>query len=124
MNQDTTSTGQKIASIIEMARGAVIERINLEMYKAMENIQDLNTEPSKARQITIKVTMKPDNNRENIKVSYQVQSTLAPAAPIETSLYAGMHQGQLYAVENVPQIPGQMALNNAEQEPPKLVALG
>ena len=120
----TNSSAQETTSIIEMARGAVIERIDLEMYKIMENIQDLNTEPSKARQLTVKVTMKPDNNRENIKVSYQVQSSLAPAAPIETSLFSGIHKGQIYAVENVPQIPGQMALNNTEQEPPKLVALG
>lgn len=121
MSQDANSN---ISSIIEMARGAVIERINLEMLRVMENIQDLNTEPAKARQITVKVTFKPDNSRENIKVSYQVQSALAPAAPIETSLFAGMSHGELFAVENVPQIPGQMALNNAEQEPPKLVALG
>lgn len=116
--------GQESSSIIEMARGAVIERIDMEMLKVMENIQDLNTEPSKARSITIKVAFKPDNSRENIKVSYQVQSSLAPAAPIETSLYAGMRKGQMFAVENVPQIPGQMALNDTEQEMPKLVALG
>lgn len=115
---------QETTSIIEMARGAVIERIDLEMFKIMENIQDLNTEPSKERSITITVKMKPDNNRENIKVAYEVKSKLAPAAPIETSLFSGIHGGQIYAVENVPQIPGQMALNNTEQEPPKLVALG
>ncbi|MCC8182512.1 MAG: hypothetical protein LIO45_06020 [Clostridiales bacterium] len=111
-------------SIIQMARGAVIERIDLEMLRVMENIQDLNTEPGKARQITVKVSFKPDNSRENIKVSYQVQSTLAPAAPIETSLYAGIQNQKLFAVENVPQVPGQIGLNGEEQEPPKLVALG
>lgn len=115
---------QQKTSIIKMARGAVIERIDLEMLKVMENVQDLNTEPGKARQITIKVNFKPDNNRENIKVSYQVQSSLAPAAPIETSLYAGVRNQQLFAVENVPQIPGQVAMNGEEQELPKLVALG
>ena len=77
----TNNSAQETTSIIEMARGAVIERIDLEMYKIMENIQDLNTEPSKARQLTVKVTMKPDNNRENIKVSYQVQSSLARQHP-------------------------------------------
>lgn len=111
-------------SIIQMARGGVVERIDMEMGRVLENIQDLNTEPGKARQITIKVTFKPDNNRENIKVSYTVQSSLAPAAPIETSLFAGIQNQQLYAVENVPQVPGQMAMNGNEQEPPRLVALG
>lgn len=124
MNQETANPGQESTSIIEMARGAVIERIDLEMFRVMENVQDLNTEPSKTRSITIKVAFKPDNSRENIKVSYQVQSSLAPAAPIETSLYAGMRKGKIFAVENIPQIPGQMALNNTEQEPPRLVALG
>lgn len=115
---------QPTVSIIEMARGAVIERINMEMEKVMENIQDLNTEPGKARTIDVKVTLKPDNNRENIKVSYQVKSSLAPAAPIETSLYAGIRNQQLFAVENTPQLPGQVAMSGAEQEAPKLVALG
>ena len=111
-------------SIIQMARGAVIERIDLEMYKIMENIQDLNTEPSKERSLTITVKMRPDNNRENVKVAYEVKSKLAPAAAIETSLYCGDYMGEPYAVENVPQIPGQQAMAEEEQEPPKLVALG
>lgn len=123
MNKETTNQ-QETTSIIEMARGAVVERVDLEMYKIMENIQDLNTEPTKERSITITVKLKPDNNRENVKVAYEVKSKLAPAAPIETSLYAGIHNGTMYAVENVPQIPGQQSLVGKEQEMPKLVALG
>ena len=34
----TNNSAQETTSIIEMARGAVIERIDLEMYKIMENI--------------------------------------------------------------------------------------
>lgn len=114
------------ASIIEMARGAVIERVDMEMAKVMANIQDLNTEPGKARQISIKVTLKPDNQRANIKISYQVESKLAPAAPIETSLYSGIDDstGEVFAVENTPNIPGQMALSGKEQEPPKILKFG
>lgn len=115
---------QPTASIIEMARGAVVERVNLEMFRVLENIQDLNTEPTKERSITITVKLRPDNNRENVKVAYEVKSKLAPAAPIETSLYAGISKGQMYAVENVPQIPGQQMLGGQEQETPKIVKLG
>lgn len=114
---------QQTASIIEMARGAVIEQINLEMAAILANIQDLNTEPDKARTLTVKVTFKPDNSRQNVKVSYDVTRKLAPAAPIETSLYCGDYHGAIYAVENVPQVPGQQAMIGQEQEAPKLVAL-
>lgn len=114
---------RKTVSIIEMARGAVIEQINREMAEILANIQDLNTEPGKPRSITVKVVFRPDNSREIVKVSYDVSHKLAPAAPIETSLSCGDYQGELYAVENVPQIPGQQALIGQEQEPPKLVAL-
>ena len=111
------------SSIIEMARGGVLERIDMEMAKVLANIQDLNTEPRKARSITVKVTFKPDDYREKVTVSYDVDSKLAPKSPLSTSLTVGTDgsTGEFYAVENTPNIPGQMALNGAEQEPPKVL---
>ena len=87
-------------SIIEMARGGVIERVDMEMAKVLANIEDLNTDPKKARSITVKVTFKPDDYREKVVVTYEVDSKLAPKSPLSTSLTVGADgkSGKFYAV--------------------------
>ena len=52
-----------------------------------------------------------------------LQLKLAPTHPLTTSLsiFGDTGTGEMFIMENVPQIPGQMALDGAEQEgPPKL----
>lgn len=112
-------------SIINMARGGVIERIDAEIGKAIANIHDLNTPPTKPRTVTVKIILRPNDQREQIQVSYEVDSKLAPKSPLTTSLSTGeTMEGELYAVENTPNIPGQMALNGNEQEAPKVLKFG
>ena len=40
------------SSILEMARGAIIEQFDVEVGKVINNILDPNTEPAKKRSIT------------------------------------------------------------------------
>lgn len=107
-------------SILEMARGAFQERVDYEMAKVVDNILDANTVAEKKRKVTITMVFAPDNDRQNIGVSFEVKSTLVPAAPAVTSLYiAGENSsGDVQVVEMVPQIPGQMNLDGQEQEAP------
>lgn len=111
------------ASIINMARGAVVERLDMEMGRVLKNIADLNTPAEKERTVTVKVKLKPDHERMQIHVSYEVDSKLAPKSPVTTSLSAGIDAstGEFYAVENTPNIPGQLALSGKEQESPKVL---
>lgn len=74
----------KIVSLNEFANGAVLERFNVELQKILENINDPNTDPKKARKLTLTVTMKGDEERELATVSVQAKSTLAPAKDVET----------------------------------------
>ena len=57
------------ASILQMARGAIQERVDYEVGKAVDNILDLNTDPTAKRKITLTIEMKPDENRQYIKIS-------------------------------------------------------
>lgn len=43
----------KSDSLLEMARGAIIERVDHEAMKVYENIKDPNTDPGKIRKITV-----------------------------------------------------------------------
>lgn len=42
-------------SILEMARGAIAERVDVEMGRVMENIADPNTKSTEKRIITLKL---------------------------------------------------------------------
>lgn len=58
--------------------GALAEKFNAALQAIAENIQDPNTDPTAAREITVKVKLKPDHKRENIGVELLV--TTKPAA--------------------------------------------
>lgn len=96
------------------------ERADYEMAKVVENILDPNTSATAARKITITLTLKSDDTRQNIAVSCVAKSTLAATNPVTTSLYVADEES---IVEMVPQIPGQLAVDAGEQEAPPMLKL-
>lgn len=112
-------TEEKAKSILEMGRGAIMERVDYEMAKVIENILDENTKATGVRELTVKIKFTPDDKREVIKVDTVASSKLQPTNSIVTALYLGKDQkGNIGAVEMVPQIPGQTFANGTEQEEP------
>lgn len=110
---------EKEKSILEMGRGAIMERVDYEMAKVIKNILDENTKATGVRELTVKVKLTPDDKREVIKVDTVASSKLQPTNSIVTVLYLGKDQnGDIGAVEMVPQIPGQTYANGTEQEEP------
>ena len=108
-------------SILEMANGVILERADYEMAKIIENIQDVNTSPTKKRSLTLTVEFKPDSERQQIGVSIIAKSHLEPTNPVNTTLYITGEGSKMQAVETVPNIPGQQAIDGSEQaEPPIL----
>lgn len=114
------ANGRLKRSIIDMARGAIKERADYEMTRVVENILDPNTSATAARKITITLTLKSDDTRQNIAVSCVAKSTLAATNPVTTSLYVADEES---IVEMVPQIPGQLAVDAGEQEAPPMLKL-
>ena len=107
-------------SILQMARGAFQERVDLEMSKVMDNILDPNTSPTQKRKLTMTIEFAPDDSRSNITVNVAVKSALAPTVPARTSLYVAgeASTGEVTVVEMVPQIPGQTSMDGGEQDEP------
>ena len=111
-------------SILEMARGAITERVDYEMGRVLQNILDVNTKAAAKRKITLTVEFLPDDERQTISVSVTAKSALQPTVPVKTALYASMGSfGDFSVVEMTPQIPGQTSLDGDEQEPAPLLRI-
>lgn len=81
--------GRTTISLDGFAGGALLERFRLAMVQIGRNIMDPNTDPEKARSITIKITLKPDKSRRSIKTSIATNISLAPPVADETTLLIG-----------------------------------
>ena len=102
-------------SILQMARGAIMERADYEVSRIMQNILDPNTSATAVRKVTLTLSFKPDDTRQNIALSCTAKPTLAATNPIVTMLYASDEET---VTEVLPQIPGQFSMDGLEQEPP------
>lgn len=79
----------KVISLDRLCGGALLERFTLAMNQISRNIMDPNTNPEKARTLTIKLTFKPDKSRRGIKTSVATNITLAPPEADETMMLIG-----------------------------------
>lgn len=112
-------------SLTRLAKGAIEERIDLEVPKIIDNIQDLNTNAKKKRVLTITIEFEPNNERDRVTMNTTVKSKLEPTNSIQTSLAVGFDRttGEQMVVELVPNIPGQLDMSGNEQEEPKVIKL-
>ena len=110
-------------SILEMARGAIMEQVDIETSKVIDNIVDPNTEAKKKSQIVLTVDFMPSADRDTVTISATAKSKLLPNNAIQTSLFVGVDRstGEVIATEMSANIPGQIGLDGSvEQESPKL----
>lgn len=109
-------------SILEMSMGAILERVDYEMGKVIDNILDLNTKPNGKRKITVTMELVPSADRRSITVQTTAKSTLVPTDPVTTNLFiTSQPGGEMVVAEMVPQVPGQVAMDGSEQEYPKIL---
>ena len=112
-------------SILEMARGAFLERADYEMKRVVDNIVDPNTSATAKRKMTITVTFEPDSERKDITARVEVKSSLVPTNPIRTTLYVvgERSDGTPQIVEMTPQIPGQLNMFGGEEPPQAMLKI-
>ena len=110
-------------SILEMSMGAILERVDYEMGRVLDNILDPNTKPTGKRKITISLELVPSADRRTITVLTTAKAALVPTDPVTTSLYITNQPstGEMVVAEMVPQVPGQTALDGTEQAQPKIL---
>ncbi len=102
----------------EVAGGALQEKLNRELQKVFNNMMDPNTPWKNKRQITIKMTLEQNEDRDDCKAEIQVETKLAPVKSIETrfSLGRNLDNGEVEAAEYGPGIKGQMSMDEYLEE--------
>ena len=112
------------SSLLQMAKGAIQERVDYEVSRVVDNILDMNTEAKVKRKVTLTIVMVPDDDRQVVKIEASAKSTLAPVTPVGTSLVITADgNGEMILAEIVPQVPGQLSLTGQEQEEPKILKI-
>ena len=117
-------TKDERSSLLQMAKGAIQERVDYEVSRVVDNILDINTEAKVKRKVVLTIEMVPDDNRQVVKIEASAKSKLAPVVPVGTSLVITADgNGEMMLAEIVPQVPGQINMNGEEQEAPKLLKI-
>ena len=112
------------SSLLQMAKGAIQERVDYEVSRVVDNILDMNTEAKVKRKVTLTIEMVPDEDRRVVKIAASAKSTLAPVVPVGTSLVVTSDgNGEMILAEIAPQVPGQLSMAGTEQEAPKILKI-
>lgn len=100
-------------SILEIARGEILECVDGQMQAVWENILDTETEATLTRKLTVTILLTPDRNRETVSVRSVTKTTLAPRETAQSRLCITANGKQ--AVEMQSGVPGQMVLDGNTQ---------
>ena len=94
---------EKVNSVLDFANGAMLERVNYELVKVMENIKNPNTD-DKPRKITIELSIIPINDRNSVTIKSIVKKTLRPTSSVQTQMAVQTMDGRIgcYELTGIP----------------------
>ncbi len=88
--------------IERLQMGAVIEKLNHAFAEALENVLDPNTRATALREVSLKIKIKPDQNRETANYEIHCSSKLAAAIESAGVFFIGKDGDGCYAMESNP----------------------
>lgn len=94
------------ATLDTLANGALLELFGAELARVLTNIQDPNTDHKAKREIALRITFKPDENRDVTDILVAASCKLAGIKAVRSQLFIGKQNGKLVAVESNPKQPG------------------
>lgn len=92
----------KKATLQTIGGGAIPELFQRELDVVMANIMDPNTPAKASRRITLTVTIKPNQNREEGGVEIKCASTLPGVRTVESSVFFGKEGAKAIALAHDP----------------------
>lgn len=100
-------------SFLEINNGEIINKVNYELERVVANINDINTDPLKPREINIKITLRGNESRTQILAVAQVTSKIQNTKKIEATLFnvnttTSSGERVQYLQEATPVCPGQI----------------
>jgi hypothetical protein len=90
---------KQVTNVLEFANAAAIERINYELVKVLENIQNPNTD-EKPRKLTVELCITPVNNRTTVNIKTTVKKALRPTNAVHTQMAMAVMDGTYQLVES------------------------
>lgn len=110
---------EDVVSLLNLGRGAAIERFDDELKRVLDNIIDLNT-TEQVREINLKVKIKPNGDRDFCMVDVTCSSKIAPSEPFQTHMFVGRTGKGAVATEHNPQ---QLQLEIDQANKPSIVPI-
>lgn len=119
------ATDRPIKSLSDLMDGGVEERFNEALDRVWANVFDPNTSPTAARELTLKVKIKPNERRDSCDFRVDVTPKLAPMNSLtQTVMLELMGDGRIRATERTDQIPGQIDMEGNVAPIPNVVEFG
>lgn len=107
-------------SILEMSAGAILELVDYEMGKVLDNILDPNTKPMAKRKITVSLELTPSADRRTITVQTTAKCALVPTDPVTTSLFiTGSTNEEMLVARWCRRSPASLALTGWSRKAPR-----
>ncbi|MBP1044871.1 replication terminator protein [Enterococcus sp. BWM-S5] len=105
--------------LVELANGAIQEKLDGELEKIFNNIHDPNTKAKDKRTVTIKLEFKPDDNRQVVNLNSSFTTALAPVRDFDTTILTGkdFSTGKVAARELKSEVPGQTFIDPTDGQP-------
>ena len=102
----------------ELAGGELQEKFDREITKVIQNMQDPNTPFGDSRGVTINITLKQNERRDEAKIEISVKSKLAGVISAKTNFAMGkdLGTGEVVVSEYGRQIPGQLSISDVPEE--------
>lgn len=108
-------TSKEIKQLDDLMGGALTERFTDAIKDVAANIADPNTDPKKARKITLTCTFKPNAERDIAAMDIDVKVAIAPPVPVSTAVIMGVDEdGVVTLAEITKDIPGQLNVEGNE----------
>ena len=110
--------------ILEMARGALMERANYELERIVENILDPNTPAAKKRKLTVTLELLPDEDRRMIQISATAKSALMATTPIQSAFWLSTDDNGVPVMQElIADTPDQTILPEVEEQAQPVIAM-
>lgn len=104
-------------NISSIASGALVEQVDCEIQKVLQNIADPNTDPERKRKIVISLIFEGDSDREIADVTFETKSVLVPSRRQTTRVAFEKHGINIVAEElKRGTMKGQTVLDNETGE--------
>lgn len=89
-------------NLVNLARGAAVERFDRALEEVLKNISDVNTPAEKPREVNLKVKFVPNEERDQVGILLEVSTKLASLSGVTTTLHVGRIDGRITAIESNP----------------------